>query len=55
MIDCGAVVRESAFRAVLAKLVAVVSDAAQIVEEIGLLKTRTSGATRTAATADPIE
>ena len=34
---------------------AVFSDAAHIVEEIALLKTRTSGATRTAAAADPIE
>ena len=34
---------------------AVFSDAAHIVEEIALLKTRTSGATRTAAAANPIE
>ena len=34
---------------------AVFSDAAHIVEEIALLKTRTSGATRAAAAADPIE
>ena len=34
---------------------AVFSDAAHIVEEIALLKTRTSGATRTAASANPIE
>ena len=31
------------------------TDAAHIVEEIALLKTRTSGATRTAAAANPIE
>ena len=31
------------------------SDSALIVEEIALLKTRTSGATRTAAAANPIE
>ena len=34
---------------------AVFSDAAHIVEEIALLKTRTSGATRATAAADPIE
>jgi hypothetical protein len=34
---------------------AVFSDAAHIVEEIALLKTRTSGAMRTAAAANPIE
>ena len=34
---------------------AVFSDAAHIAAEIALLKTRTSGATRTAAAADPIE
>ena len=34
---------------------AVFSDAAHIVEEIALLKIRTSGATRTAAAANPIE
>jgi len=34
---------------------AVFSDAAHIVEEIALLKTRTSGATGATAAADPIE
>ena len=34
---------------------AVFSDAAHIFEEIALLKTRTSGTTRAAAAADPIE
>ena len=34
---------------------AVFSDAAHIVEEIALLKTRTSGATRATTAADPIE
>ena len=34
---------------------AVFSDAAHIVEEIALLKTRTSGATRATAAADPVE
>ena len=34
---------------------AVFSDAAHIVEEIALLKTRTSGATRATAAADSIE